>query len=156
MGQNKSELSKKNQYLEQGATLWDEEKKNCKSNSLIQTLVCRSNIYYSKIFHKETRKNNSLTPYLVLWQEIMYKKPVSGCGKLTCFVIFFFFFFWSLILIWICKKFSLNRGTLVPATAIKQTKCPFSVFGMLPCDSGLFPVWTMYFRHRYSFNLFRT
>ena len=43
-----------NQYLEQSATLFEMKKeKNCKSNPLIQTLVYRSNIYYSKIYQKE-------------------------------------------------------------------------------------------------------
>ena len=44
------------------------------------------------------------------------------------------------------RKMFFNRGTLVPATAIYQKKCPFTVlsalflfFRTLPCDSGLFP-----------------
>ena len=44
-------LTKKNQYLEPSATLF-EIKKNCKPKTLIQTLVYRSNIYYSKICQK--------------------------------------------------------------------------------------------------------
>ena len=79
----------------------------------------------------------------------MYKKSASGNRELPCLVIFFR----SIILIWKCQKCSLNRDTLVPEAAIYQTKCPFSVFRMLPYDSGLFPVWIMYFRHRYSINL---
>ena len=42
--------------------------------------------------------------------------------------------FQSHIFIWKCRKRSLNRSTLVPALAIYQTKCPFSVFPMLPYD----------------------
>ena len=57
----------KKQYLEQSATLFQMKKKNCKSNSLIQTLVYRSNTSYSKIYHKESSKHNSSTPYLVMW-----------------------------------------------------------------------------------------
>ena len=79
----------------------------------------------------------------------MYKKSASGNRELPCLVIFFR----SIILIWKCQKCSLNRDTLVPEAAIYQTKCPFSVFRMLPYDSGLFPVRIMYFRHRYSINL---
>ena len=60
----------KKQYLEQSATQF-EMKKNCKSNSPIQTLIYRSNTYYSKIYDKETWKNNSSTPYLVMWQGII-------------------------------------------------------------------------------------
>ena len=45
-------------------SLWD-EKQNYKLNSPIQALVYRSNIHYSKIYHKGTRKKYSLTPYLV-------------------------------------------------------------------------------------------
>ena len=48
-------------------------------------------------------------------------------------------FFRNVILIWKCQKWSLNRGTLVSATAIYQIKCPFTiqnalflVFQMLP------------------------
>ena len=55
-------------------------------------------------------------------------------------------FFQNFILIWKCQKWSLNRGTLVSATAIYQTKCPFIVlsalflfFRTLPYDSRLFP-----------------
>ena len=55
-------------------------------------------------------------------------------------------FFLKFILIWKCQKWSLNMGTLVPATAIYQTKCPFLVlsalslfFWTLPYDSRLFP-----------------
>ena len=50
------------------ATHFEMKKNNCKSNSLIQTLIYRSNIYYSKIYHKGTWKNNSSRPYLVMWQ----------------------------------------------------------------------------------------
>ena len=59
-------LEKKNEYLEQSATHFEMIKENCKSNSLIQTLIYRSNIYYSKIYHKGTWKNNSSPPYLVM------------------------------------------------------------------------------------------
>ena len=54
-------------------------------------------------------------------------------------------FFQGLILIWKCQKWSLNRGTLAPATAIYQAKCHFTVLNapflflrMLPNDSRLF------------------
>ena len=53
------------------ATHFEMKKKNCESNSLIQTLIYRSNIYYSKIYHKGNWKNNSSTPYLVMWQGII-------------------------------------------------------------------------------------
>ena len=42
---------KKNQYFEQSATLF-EVKKKIKSNSLIQALAYKSNIYYSKIYQR--------------------------------------------------------------------------------------------------------
>ena len=103
-------------------------KKNCKSNYLIQTLIYRSNIYYSKIYHKGTWKNNSSTPYLVMWQGIIYKKSASGSRTLHCLLIFF----QSPILIWKFQKRSLNRGTLVPAPAIYQTKCLFLFFRCFP------------------------
>ena len=45
--------------------LTKKKKKNYKLNSPIQALVYRSNIHYSKIYHKGTRKKYSLTPYLV-------------------------------------------------------------------------------------------
>ena len=75
-------------------------------------------------------------------QGIIQKKSASGSWTLPCLVIFF----QGLILIWKCQKWSLNRGTLVSATAIYQIKCPFTVlsapflfFRMLPNDSRLFP-----------------
>ena len=75
-------------------------------------------------------------------QGIIQKKSASGSQKLPCIVIFFRNF----ILIWKCQKGSLNRGTLVSATAIYQTNCSFTVlsaiflfFQMLPYDSKLFP-----------------
>ena len=40
--------------------------KNCKPNSLIQTLIYRSNICCSKIYQREDLKNNSLTLRLKL------------------------------------------------------------------------------------------
>ena len=47
---------------------WKKRKKeNCKSNSLIQTLVYRSNIYYSKIYQRGNWKNNSSTLHLEVW-----------------------------------------------------------------------------------------
>ena len=110
------------------ATHFEMKKNNCKSNTLIQTLIYRSNIYYSKIYHKGTWKNNSSTPYLVMWQGIIYKKSASGSRTLHCLLIYF----QSPILIWKFQKRSLNRGTLVPAPAIYQTKCPFLVFGRFP------------------------
>ena len=45
-------LTRKNQYFEQSATIFGIKKKNCKPNPFIQTLVCGSNIYYSKIYQK--------------------------------------------------------------------------------------------------------
>ena len=55
-------------------------------------------------------------------------------------------FLHNFILIWKYQKWSLNRGTFAPATAIYQTKCLFTVpsalfifFQMLPYDSRLFP-----------------
>ena len=59
----------KKQYLEQSATPFQMKKKNCKSNSLIQTLVYRSNIYYAKI--KELGKRIAQLPVLVMWQGII-------------------------------------------------------------------------------------
>ena len=46
-------LTKKIQYVGESATLFGmkQKKNNCKSNPLIQTLVSRSKIYYSKIYH---------------------------------------------------------------------------------------------------------
>ena len=59
---------KKNQYFEHSATLFGmKKKKNCKQNSLIQTLVCNSNIYYSKICERGNWKNNSSTLPLEVW-----------------------------------------------------------------------------------------
>ena len=76
-------------------------------------------------------------------QGIIQKKSASGSWTLPCLVIFF----QGLILIWKCQKWSLNGGTLVSATAIYQTKWPFTVlsvpflfFRTLPDDSRLFPV----------------
>ena len=49
-------------------SLWDEKrKKNCKPNSLIQTLIYRSNICYSKIYQRKDWKNNSSTLHLEMW-----------------------------------------------------------------------------------------
>ena len=48
-------------------SLWDEKKENCKRNSLIKTLVYRSNIYYSKIYQRGNWKNNSSTLHLEVW-----------------------------------------------------------------------------------------
>ena len=80
------------------------------------------------IYHKATWKNNTSTPYLVLWQGIIKKKSASGSRTLPCVVGFF----QSPILIWKCQKSSLNRGTLVPAPSIYQTKCPFLFLGCFP------------------------
>ena len=67
---------------------------------------------------------------------------MPGSRMLPSLVIFY----WNFILIWKCQKWSLNRGTIVLATTIYQTKCPFTVlsalflfFRMLPYDSRLFP-----------------
>ena len=71
------------------------------------------------------------------YQGIIQRKSVPGSWMLPCLVIFFRNF----ILIWKCQKWSWNRGTLVSATAIYQTQCPFTVlsafflfFQMLPYD----------------------
>ena len=60
--------------------------------------------------------------------------------------------YWNFILIRKCHKWFLNRGTVVLATTIYQTKCPFTVlsalflfFRMLPYDSRLFPATTYEF-----------
>ena len=60
--------------------------------------------------------------------------------------------YWDFILIRKCHKWFLNRGTVVLATTIYQTKCPFTVlsalflfFRMLPYDSRLFPATTYEF-----------
>ena len=59
---------RKNQYFEQSATPFGIKKKNSKANSLIQTLMYRSNMYYSKIYQREDWKkkknNNSSTLHL--------------------------------------------------------------------------------------------
>ena len=60
-------------------------------------------------------------------QVIIQKKSASGSWTLPCHAIFF----GNLILIWKCQKWSLNRGTLVSATAIYQTKFPFTVLSAL-------------------------
>ena len=67
--------------------------------------------------------------------------PVVGCCPAS-------WFFFNFILNWKCRKCSLNRGTLVSATATYQMKCPFTVlnalfwfFWTLPYDSRLFPVY---------------
>ena len=74
-------------------------------------------------------------------QGIIQKKSASGCRTLPWLVIFF----QNFILTWKFQKGSLNRGTLVSATAIYQTKCPFTVlsalflfFWTLSYDSKLF------------------
>ena len=78
------------------------------------------------------------------YQGIIQKKSASGSRTLRCLVIFF----QNFILIRKCQKGSLNRGTLVSATAIYQTKCPFTIlsalflfFQTLPNDSKLFPAY---------------
>ena len=45
-------------------SLWDEKKKNCKASSLIQTLIYRSNIYYSQT---EDWKKSSSILHLEVW-----------------------------------------------------------------------------------------
>ena len=57
-----------NQYFSNRVQLslgW--KKKNCKPNFLVQTLIYRSNIHYSKIYQKEDCKNNSSTLHLEVW-----------------------------------------------------------------------------------------
>ena len=75
-------------------------------------------------------------------QGTIQKKSASGSRTLPYLVIFLRNF----ILNWKCQKGSLNRGTLVSATAIYQTNCPFTAlsalflfFRTLPYDSKLFP-----------------
>ena len=68
-------------------------------------------------------------------QGIIQTKSASDSRALPCLVIFFRNF----ILIWKCQKWSLNRGTLVSATAIYQTKSPFTVLSALfSSQSALF------------------
>ena len=43
------------------------EKRSCKPNPLIQTLVYRSNIYYSKIYQRGNWKSNGWTLHLEVW-----------------------------------------------------------------------------------------
>ena len=56
-------LTKKSQYLEQSATLFEMKKKikNCEPNSLIQSLVSRLNISYSEIYQKGNWKKAQLS-----------------------------------------------------------------------------------------------
>ena len=63
-------LAKKTIFGTEYNSLWNEKKKNCKSNSYIQILISRSNLYYSKIYHKGTWENNSSPSYLLMWQGI--------------------------------------------------------------------------------------
>ena len=56
-------------------------------------------------------------------QGITQRKSASGSRTLACRVTFF----QNRILIQKCQKCSLNRGTLVPTTAIYQTKGSFTV-----------------------------
>ena len=87
-------------------------------------MIYKSNIYYSKVYHKGTWKDNSSPPYFVMWQGIIYKKSACGSRAGPCLVILF----QIPILIRKCQKRSLNWGTLVPAPLIYQTKCSFFVF----------------------------
>ena len=65
----------------------------------------------------------------IQYQGIIQKKSASGCRMLPCLMTFIRNF----ILIWKCKKWYLNRGTLVYATAIYQSKCLFMVLSALFC-----------------------
>ena len=67
---------------------------------------------------------------------MIQKKSASGSWMLPCLVIFFC----SFILIWKLQKCSLNRSTLVSATATYQTKCPFIVLSALFCPYGCCPM----------------
>ena len=116
-------LAKKNQYFEQGATPFEMKKKNCKSNSVIQTLVYRSNICYSKIYHKRTRKNNSLTPYLVMQQGIIQKKAMSGSWTLPCPIFFFLKSYFDLKM----PKMFFKQGYLSTNNHYLPKKQPFTV-----------------------------
>ena len=45
------------------------KKDNCKQNSLIQTLVYRSNIYYSKVYQRENwKKNKQKKAQICIWK----------------------------------------------------------------------------------------
>ena len=122
-------LAKENQYLEQSATHFEmkKQKKNCKSNFLIQTLMYRSNIYYSKIYHKGAWKNNSSTTYLVMWHGIIQKKSASGSRTLPCLVILF----QSPILM---PKTFLKYRYLGTSTCYLRNKVPFFVFRKFSYD----------------------
>ena len=63
-------LAKKKSIFGRVLTL-EMKKKRYKSNPLIQTLIYRSNTYYSKIYDKVTWKNNSSTTYLLMRQGII-------------------------------------------------------------------------------------
>ena len=89
--------------------------------------------------------------FSVYIQGIIQKKSVSRSRMLPSLMIFY----WNFILIWKCQKWSLNRGTVVLATTIYQTKCPFTVlsalflfFWMLPYDSRLFPDILLWWRRK--------
>ena len=93
-----------------------------KCNNLMQTCLNQQ-----KYLHREYFRRN--------------QRPLVG----RCPVSWFLFkvLFWSEN----AKKGQLNEGTLVSATPIYQTKCPFTVlsvpflfFRTLPDDSRLFPV----------------
>ena len=69
-------------------------------------------------------------------QRIIQKKSASGSQTLPCLLIFFSKFYFDLKL----PKMVFKRGTLVLATAIYQTNCPFTVLSALFCSSGRCPM----------------
>ena len=95
-------------------------------------------IFLHACLHEHNR--TGLTDKIILTRQWSWRNqhPVVRCCPAS-------WFFQGLILIWKCQKWSLNRGTLVPATAIYQAKCHFTVLNapflflwMLPDDSRLF------------------
>ena len=87
-------------------------------------------------------------------QGIIQKRSASGSQMLLYIEIFFR----NVVLIWKCQKWSLNRGTLVLATAIYQTKCPFTVQSALFCSSGCCPLiqdYSLSIYWRKMFNIFQ-
>ena len=81
--------------------------------------------HFIKTIFKNSRKVKRIRNYVSKCnlQGTIQKKSASGSRTLPCLIIFF----QNFILVWKCPKWALNRGTLVSATAIYQTKCPFAV-----------------------------
>ena len=121
------------------ATHFEMKKNNCKSNSLIQTLIYRSNIYYSKIYHKGTQlislfgnvAGNNLEEISV--QQLDADLPRDSFSK-------------SYFALKMPKTF-FKGGTLVPVPAIYQTKQQvlvllffgrFPMIQIIPCVDQVF------------------